>query len=87
MSFNDGKVASTNYDEIRTECMTKCNDNKYKNKNACYSSCVSNYDHDKCVHYRTSRGFPMHSGNMMYCLDFMFFSPSAKKFGDMPKFE
>lgn len=83
MSFNDGKVSSSNYDEIRTECMTRCNNNS-KNKDTCYSSCVSNYDYDKCRHYRTSRGLPMGSGNMIYCLDF--FAPAAKKFGEIPKF-
>ena len=84
MSFNDGQVTSTNYKEIQRECRIRCQNKT--NKDACYISCVKSYDHDKCVHYRRSRGYPMHSGNMYYCMDSLFFAPSADKFGEMPYF-
>ncbi len=83
MSFDDGKVSSSGEEEIRQECMKRCAPKK--NKDECYRNCVQTYDHRKCVKYRKDRGYPMISGNMVYCVDYLMFGNTADKYGDEPR--
>ena len=83
MSLNDGRVSSSNNEEIQKECIDKCLNNP--DKDSCYKTCVKYYDFNKCVHFRTSRGYEMISGNRYLCADMLLFGPSADKFGELPK--
>ena len=81
MSFTDGKVAAGGPDEIRNWCMKKCGNIGDKNKDRCYSQCVSSYNYDKCQHYRRSNNLSMgRSGNFYPCMDFIFWEYSSGKY-------